>query len=998
MESGDAHEIAQEIVPRRIPEEAGGNPLYADIVLPLPVDQPFTYAIPASLRARAVVGMRAIAPVQRRVETGFVVALNSQTSLDKVRPLIDLPDDGPVFSSDMIELCRWIADYYCCSWGEALANALPPGMKGGSKFVYHLVPEAMESGRFTDRQRKVIAELYKRGPMTEGQIAKSAGATALSNTLQSLVRRGLVRAEASLGSGGVSMLTETYVRLVETAIPENEALAALQRRAPKQAAVYLDLLHNEPRRAATALYEKHGVSSSILAALESKGLVERFEQECYRRPDLQADARAAQKHQLNADQQRSCDAIVEAIAHRRFQTFLLKGITGSGKTEVYLQAIEQAIALGRQAIMLVPEISLTPQTVGRLLGRFGEDLAVLHSGLSAGERYDEWRRVHRGEVRIVVGARSAIFAPLPDAGLIIVDEEHDTSYKQGETPRYHARDVAIMRAHMAKAACVLGSATPSLESYFNSENGKSVRLSLDRRATNSALPEVQVVDMRIENKERTGEVILSLTLEDAVNERLAAREQVILLLNRRGFAPFVMCPMCGWVAECDNCQVSLTYHSRGSLLRCHYCDAQRPQPVICDKCHFNPLIYLGTGTQKVEEYLERAFPGARIERMDRDTVSGKGGHAKILGRFSRGEIDILVGTQMLAKGHDYPGVTLVGVINADTGLSHPDFRAPEFTFQLLTQVAGRAGRGDRPGRVIVQTFRPKHYAIQTAIQHDYAGFYAAEIEHRHAAGYPPFRRMANLLVDAEDPEVAERAALQLRRIVRDERDRMDFRGVEIMGPAPAVVSRVKNRYRWHLAMLSRSGQRLNQLARCARDSFLQETPGNKALLKVDLDPYGFQRCGLERNWRALKRYTTLLLRIRIPDPGGSPWPRSTAIHPKKHSPENPAGSRFRCRENSALDAHLSPESPRATGCVSSISSAKATIISAQRVGSAWGLKVPPPTPTAAVPRQFSTRPWASAPGSAGIRLWRPRSRSDTADSFPCSVLSTSRRKSIVFPG
>jgi primosomal protein N' (replication factor Y) len=816
-----------------------GSPLFADVVVPLPVDHPFTYSVPASLRDRAAIGMRALAPVQRRVEMGFIVELHESTAVENVRSLIDLPDDGPVFSSQMLELCRWVADYYCCSWGEALANALPPGMKGGSKLRYHLVPDAIESGRFTDRQRRVIAELYKRGPLMEGQLAKAVGATALSNTLQALARRGILRSECMLANTGVSMQTETYVRLVESAILDNEALATLQRRAPKQAAVYLDLLHAAPVRAATALYEKHGVTSSILAALESKGLIQRFEQEYYRRPDLEADLSAAQKHQLNPEQHSACEKIVDAIANRRFQTFLLKGITGSGKTEVYLQAIEQTIALGRQAIMLVPEISLTPQTVGRLVGRFQDDIAVLHSGLSSGERYDEWRRAHRGEVHIVVGARSAIFAPLPDAGLLIVDEEHDTSYKQGETPRYHARDVAIMRAHMGQAACVLGSATPSLESYHNSECGKSVRLSLDRRATNSALPEVQIVDMRIENKERTGEVILSLTLEDAVRARVAAGEQVILLLNRRGFAPFVMCPMCGWVAECDNCQVSLTYHSRGSVLRCHYCDAQRPQPVICDKCHFNPLIYLGTGTQKVEEYLERAFSNARIERMDRDTVSGKGGHAKILGRFAKGEIDILVGTQMLAKGHDYPGVTLVGVINADTGLSHPDFRAPEFTFQLLTQVAGRAGRGDRPGQVIVQTFRPKHYAIQSAIEHDYEGFYAAEISHRNNAGYPPFRRMANLMVDSEEPELAERAALLLRRIVQHERESLGLRGVEIMGPAPAVVSRVKKRYRWHLALLSRSGQRLNRLARAVRKAFSDQQPGNKVQLKIDLDPYGF---------------------------------------------------------------------------------------------------------------------------------------------------------------
>jgi len=524
-------------------------------------------------------------------------------------------------------------------------------------------------------------------------------------------------------------------------------------------------------------------------------------------------------------------------AHR-FQTFLLRGITGSGKTEVYLQAIEHALAIGRGAIILVPEISLTPQTVGRFKARFQTDIAVLHSGLGAGERYDEWRRAQRGEVRIVVGARSAIFAPLPRLGIIVVDEEHDHSYKQSETPRYHARDVAIMRAKMNDAVCVLGSATPSVESFYNSETGKSIRLELERRATSAALPEVRILDMRGMLRDQGGQAFLPDALEKAVAERLERSEQVLLLLNRRGFAPFVLCPQCGWMAECTDCQVTMTYHARGAHLSCHYCNKRRAVPQVCDACHFNPLLYLGVGTQRVEDLLQRTFPQARIERMDADTTAGKGGHAKILGRLAAGEIDVLVGTQMIAKGHDYPGVTLVGVLNADTGLGMPDFRAAETTFQLLTQVAGRAGRGDKPGHVIIQTYRPNHYAVAAAAGHDYAAFYAREIHERKNAGYPPFRRLANLAIECEEPRGAERAIAALHRLIRREMEALGFRGMEFLGPAPATVSRVKKKYRWNLGVLSVSAKRLNSLVRAARAAFASENPVPSAQLKVDLDPYG----------------------------------------------------------------------------------------------------------------------------------------------------------------
>lgn len=810
---------------------------FAQVALPLPVDHPFTYRVPDALQDRVSLGMRALVPVKRRLDTGYIVGLDSETDLSRVREVVDLPDESPVVSDEMIRLCTWLADYYCCSLGEALQCAVPAGINLKSTKRYVLVPDRLSTGRYTDRQRAVIAALHRRGPVTEAELGRDLGKDGLAQSLRALERRGIVASETVTENANVSARTEPWAVLVEDCVLGTDEQIALQRKAPKQAAVYLDLMRNEPEQPASALYAKHDATAATVKALEKKGLVRREQREFYRTPVFYTDDAARGKHTLNDEQSAAYEATAASLDAGRFDTFLLQGITGSGKTEIYLQAIEKAVELGKDAIILVPEISLTPQTVGRFLARFETDIAVLHSGLGPGERYDEWRRAQRGEVRIVVGARSAIFAPLRNLGIVVVDEEHDTSYKQGETPRYHARDVAIMRAHMNNAVCVLGSATPSIESYYNSEQGKSTRLELRSRATNASLPAVRLVDMRSEVKEHGGEVVLCRTLEEAVGERLADREQVILLLNRRGHSPYLMCPSCGWCADCDHCNVTLTYHASGQYLSCHYCNTRERVPAVCEECGFGPLTYLGQGTQKVEDYLMRGFPEARIERMDRDTVGTKHGHAKILRRFAQREIDILVGTQMIAKGHDYPGVTLVGVLNADTGLALPDFRAAENVFQLLTQVAGRAGRGDRPGEVLVQTCRPNHYAIQAAAHHDYAAFYAQEIEQRRQAGYPPFRRMVQYTLESEDSLECERAAAALRRVAGEALDAMGFQHVELLGPAPATIYRIKKKYRWNLGAFSKSPKRLNALTRRLREVFPAQA-GRDVAFKSDLDPYG----------------------------------------------------------------------------------------------------------------------------------------------------------------
>lgn len=812
--------------------------MFADVVFPISVDKPFTYAVPEAHRAAIALGMRVLAPWRNAQKTGYVVGLHETCALENVKPLHHILDETPLFTPEMLRLAKWLAEYYCCGWGEALQCAVPAGVNLVRKITYTLLPDAIHAGRFTDIQKAVIAELYKRGPLTEGQLAKAVGKKGLSSALAALSRRNVLLAEEEAPQAGVSIHTISWIELVEENVPPQEVLAQLQRRSPRQAAVYLDLLHYEPERPTSQLYERHRIDATALRALEKKGLVRWTEREALRIPQIDADRNSAIKLTLNGEQQSAFNAMTAAMDAGTFQTFLLKGITGSGKTEVYLQAIEHALASGKTAIILVPEISLTPQTVGRFKARFAEDIAVLHSGLGKGERYDEWRRAQRGEVRIVVGARSAVFAPLRNLGIIVVDEEHDTSYKQGETPRYHARDVAIMRAHLSRAVCVLGSATPSVESFYNSERGKSIRLDLKKRAANALLPTVRIVDMREEAKEVGAAAILSRALEAAVAERIDAREQVILMLNRRGFSPFVLCPACGWVAECTDCNVTLTFHQKGGYLLCHYCNGQQPLAQQCGECGNRSLQYIGHGTQKVEEYLQRAFPEARVERMDADTTAGKGGHAQILGRFANQEIDILVGTQMIAKGHDYPGVTLVGVINGDTGLGVCDFRAAENTFQLLTQVSGRAGRGAKPGDVYIQTFRPKHYAIQCAAAHDYAAFYEREIAERRKAGYPPLRRMANLLVEGEDPLHVERAALLAGRIAREQIETLGLSRIQVLGPAPASVKRVQKKYRWNVALLSNSVKNVNAVTRAARAVFESGGAPPGTTLKVDLDPYG----------------------------------------------------------------------------------------------------------------------------------------------------------------
>ena len=713
-------------------------PVLVDVALPLPLEQTFTYRVPPGLRHAAEVGGRAVVPFRGRSLTGVIVEEGGPADeFDggfHLKDLKRLLDERPALPKSLLRLTHWMAEYYVCSWGEALNAALPPGGKDVSP----------------KRERYLRLAAPHRTP---------EAARAL----------------------------------------KEEVRGAKQKAALGALADFMEEGEQEPVRAEVG--RRAEASSSTLRSLVEKGFVEEVEREVRRSPfDEEQPPPAPPEHALTPAQEKALAEVEQAVRDGSYKTFLLHGVTGSGKTEVYIAALKETLQQGRTGIVLVPEIALTPQTVRRFRAHFPGEVAVLHSQMSRGERFDAWRSLREGRYRIAVGPRSAVLAPLADVGLIVVDEEHETSYKQHDpAPRYHARDVAVMRASMEGAACVLGSATPSLESKQNADCGKYRLLSLPERVPvdggrTAQLPTVRILDLTRERKKPGFTGALSVPLQEAIRERLARGEQTILLQNRRGYAPVVECADCGFAPNCPNCAVTLTYHKARRHLRCHYCGHAQRLPERCPACVDSEgrLVQLGTGTQRVEEELAEAFPEARLARMDRDTTSRKGAHARILRRFRTGEADILLGTQMIAKGLDFGRVTLVGVVSADTGLLFPDFRAEEHTFQLLMQVAGRAGRADRAGEVLLQTRNPDHPALQCAARHDYDRFARQTLEERRMLGYPPFGRVVAL--EFRGPErrrveqIAESWTQALQRRAGD--------ALDVMGPEPAAVSRIKGQHRF----------------------------------------------------------------------------------------------------------------------------------------------------------------------------------------------------------
>ena len=800
-----------------------GSYRYCDVSLPVPLDRVFSYELPPTLRHRVQPGCRVVAPLGTRKLTGIVLRVHDDADNQNLREVLSLTDEEPVLNRELIALGHWIAEYYCAPLGEVLKGMLPLGGETRRSIQYSLT----ESGRQVARQLvirpesdaslRLLAMLDER-PRTANQLtAKIPNARTL---LKGLTQRGWVISEEKEEDrdpmrASAERLEAEFLRRADDSIKlkkgERELLAFLE-------------LHPGPHNLADIAAKVKKASESARALVKTELI--RLEIAGVRPPSGYERPRP----ELNVYQESAFQNIAKALAKAQFKTFLLDGVTGSGKTEVYLRSIEATLALGKNALLLVPEIALTPAVAGQFFQRFGKQVAILHSAFGDAERADQWRRVQRGQARVVVGTRSSIFAPVQNLGVVIIDEEHDGSYKQQETPRYHGRDVALVRARNANAVAILGSATPAIETRYNAEQGKYEMLRLPERIAQRPMPQVEIVDMRVEFLETKRQATFSRSLMNEIAQRLAAHEQTMLLLNRRGFSNFMVCRKCGDRMMCENCSIVLTYHRSERRMLCHMCGFAAKVPAVCPKCSSDQIQFLGAGSERVETELHEYLPAARLARLDRDTASGKGAFENILSHFRSGAVDILIGTQMIAKGHDIPNVTLVGIVMADIGLSLPDFRAAERTFQLLTQAAGRAGRGDVPGRVVIQTLNPDHYAIQFAAEQNYQGFYQKEIEFRKWLRYPPFAAFANVIVRATKQEEALRMATELGYLLDPQPE-----GVKVMGPAEAPVLRVRSEFRYQILLKAAKRSILRETLNKLR-AFAEREKWKATSLVIDVDP------------------------------------------------------------------------------------------------------------------------------------------------------------------
>jgi primosomal protein N' (replication factor Y) len=802
--------------------------MIARVTLEIALRKEFDYFIPPELADQVDVGSRVQVPFGSRKVLGCVTGLAEESAHARLKPILKVLGAQTLVTPKILKLARWIGEYYCCAPETALKSVLPEAVRHEhanwrERLHVRALPVNGDLPKLPARQKEVWRILEERRELPLSELLALAKTTAA--TIRRLEDRGLLTIATEISE------RDPYVRehiLPSQPLPLNpaqaKALAAII--AAMDAGKAEGRMQNAERQSSAAA----GVQGS---KFEVQGSM--FDVGC-----SMLDVPASAPSPPSGVQSSRFEVRGSKLSHSspRSSTFLLHGVTGSGKTEVYLQAIAHALEQGKGAIVLVPEISLTPQTVERFKARFSSGplqtlVAVLHSHLSAGERHDEWHKIRQGRARIAIGARSAIFAPIEPLGLIVVDEEHENSYKQEEAPRYHARDVAIVRGQMEGAVVVLGSATPSLESYYNCGKGKYTLLQLPERADDKKMPVVRIVDMRQTVRPGKAIPIFSPQLKEAIARRVEQKEQVILFLNRRGYSTSLQCPLCGYVAECPNCSVSLTYHRHENKLCCHICAHVEPVPPVCpnEKCRNPAIRYSGVGTQKVEATLAKLFPQARIVRMDSDALKRKEDYRRILGDFRVGKIDILVGTQMIAKGLHFPNVTLVGIIYADLALHQPDFRAGERTFQLLTQVAGRAGRGDIEGEVVVQAFTPFHPAIQFARRHDFEGFYAQEIEFREQLKYPPIGRIALLTLKGRNEEKVKFSADYLKHEL--EKVVGGIKDLVLAGPAPAPLLRAETYYRYQIMLRAQRMALLSQrLAVLIRSLTLPED----VTLAVDIDP------------------------------------------------------------------------------------------------------------------------------------------------------------------
>ncbi|HSE33716.1 MAG TPA: primosomal protein N' [Pyrinomonadaceae bacterium] len=812
-------------------------PIYADVAVPVHVYQTFLYELPEAVRPLVQLGARILVPLGKSLIAGYVVGLHTQlpeelgTKVDEIKVTGALIDEIPICRQEILQITKWVADYYASPWGEVIKAALPPGISPIIEERIRITGDGharLEALTEDDSslQKQILKELLHNDAMSRAGLAHLAPETSLNRTLREMEQQGWLVRDKTQGDAQVKTKTRRVVQLQHPPAEESiEKLTEGQRRV-------LDAFRSTSKLTVPGLSALASVNVSTVMSLAKKGILKITNEAVRRDPFSDSAFTKPADYRLTNQQTSVLERIEASLSTKEYTAFLLHGVTGSGKTEVYIRAMRKTLELGRSAMMLVPEIALTPVFSNRLRSHFGDQVAIFHSSLQRGERFDEWTRVRNGEARIVIGTRSAVFAPIANLGLVVVDEEHESSYRQQDSPYYSGRDTAIVRAQKESATVILGSATPSLESFHNARNGKYEYLQLSERIGARPMAAASIIDMRKVFAEHGKPQVFSDELAEAIEQTHARGEQSIILLNRRGYSSFVLCRSCGETIQCPNCDVTLTYHRAERVMLCHYCNHSEPAPGTCPACGKKYIYYVGEGTEKLEELLKERFPALGIARIDRDTTARRRRFEKILLDFSRGQIDMLVGTQMLAKGHDFPNVTLVGVVSVDAGLALADFRAAERTFQLITQVAGRAGRGDRPGRVLIQTYHPYHYALRHACAQDYEKFYDEEIVYRQNHSYPPFVALASVLVHGSDLGRVRSDALELRReLDKANGDRL----CRILGPAPAPLARLKGQHRFQLLIKSRSRRQLRVVADAALKA-IAEQGVNLRSINLEIDP------------------------------------------------------------------------------------------------------------------------------------------------------------------
>lgn len=817
--------------------------MFAEIVFPLPFRNSFTYSIPEEFEENVQIGVRVVASFGKRTLTGFVIKLKQTSDIkEKIKPIKDVLDNQSIFSEKSLQFYEWISDYYLCSLGEALKNSVPYGLEVESKKT--IIADAVFCKELLGKEKnikstksKLLQILSEKESFKIGYLQKAVKKKNIYSILKTLEKNGAITILDEIENSKVRIKKAKFIKLNKDIDEVYEIIPTLEKKSEKQIVILLELLSSKEKEIQQSeLLKKTNANQSSINSLEKKGIIKIIDKEI-ERVYTENYVEEKQNFVLTENQKNVISKVSQEIEKDNFKTFLLHGVTGSGKTQVYIELAKIAHKKGKTVLILVPEISLTPQITSRFFNTFGNEITVMHSRMSLGERYDSWRGIIKGKYKIVIGARSAVFAPLENIGLIIVDEEHDQSYKQYDLiPKYNGRDSAILRAMFYNSPILLGSATPSLESMYNAKAGKYELLELPERVDNAKLPKIKLVDVTLEKKNNRMVGVFSKTLLEEIDNRLKKKENVIILQNRRGFATQAYCEDCGTIEMCENCSVSMVYHIHKNVMKCHYCGNVKPVPKACKFCGSINMKYFGTGTQRVEDEISYHFPNAKIERIDSDTIAQKGRLGIILNNFRKGEIDILVGTQIVSKGMDFSNVTLVGVISAETSLWLPDFRADERTFQLLTQVAGRSGRSKEEGEVIIQTQNFKNFVLQKVLDNNYKAFYENEILLRQQNFYPPFTRIALVEINNEDQQKAKQAAFDFNKRLMKFSDKLI-----ILPPNEAIISKIKGIFRFQIMIKSMrksdpNGKILRNALMNALVDYNQKSRFRDVKLYFDIDP------------------------------------------------------------------------------------------------------------------------------------------------------------------